>query len=153
MTRPGIGLYGGAPFTDARPVVSLDLPVIQTRAVRAGEGVGYGYAWTAPRDCRIATVAVGYADGYLRCLGNRATAFAGATPLPLVGVVSMDTATFDVTGAPEVREGGWIELLGPNQSLDALATEAGTIGYEILTSLGGRYARVYADAQPERLIA
>lgn len=157
LARPGAALYGIAPVAGAEnpmlPAVRLMARVIQTREIGAGDAVGYGASWTAEGPRRIATVAVGYADGYLRCLGNRATAFAGATPLPLVGVVSMDTATFDVTGAPEVREGGWIELLGPNQSLDALAAEAGTIGYEILTSLGGRYARVYADAQPERLIA
>ncbi len=140
VTRPGIGLYGGAPFTDARPVVSLDLPVIQTRAVRAGEGVGYGYAWTAPRDCRIATVAAGYADGILRALsGSGLSLWAGGRACPVVGRVSMDLLTVDVTDLPDMPD--VLSLLNERQRVDNVARLAGTIGYEILTSLGTRYPR------------
>jgi alanine racemase len=129
-----------------RPVVRLIGRIVQIREIDPGARVGYGASWTADRPTRIATVAVGYADGYLRSLSNRATAFAGERPVPLVGVVSMDTVTFDVPDAPEAREGGFLELLGPRHSPDELATEAGTIGYEILTALGARYARSYPGA-------
>jgi alanine racemase len=129
-----------------RPVVRLLGRVVQVREVPPGAQVGYGATWAASRPSRVATVSVGYADGYLRSLSRRATAFAGDRPVPLVGTVSMDTATFDVTDAPEVREGGLLELVGPRHPVDALAREAGTIGYEILTSLGRRYARRYRDA-------
>ena len=157
LARPGAALYGLAPVKGAanpmRPVARLLGRIVQTREIGAGEVVGYGGGWTAPGPRRIATVAVGYADGFHRALSNRATAFAGATEVPLVGTVSMDTATFDVTGAPEAVEGGFLELIGPRNPVDALAAQAGTIGYEILTSLGNRYARSYADPRIERLIA
>ena len=157
IARPGAALYGLAPVKGApnpmQPVVSLLGRIVQTRTVPAGAQVGYGATWTAARPSRIATVAVGYADGYRRSLSRRATAFAGDTAVPLVGTVSMDTATFDVTDAPDAVEGGFLELVGPRHPVDALAAEAGTIGYEILTSLGGRYARAYADARNERLSA
>jgi alanine racemase len=157
LARPGAALYGLAPVKGApnpmRPVVRLLGRIVQTRLIPAGAQVGYGATWTAPGPRRIATVAVGYADGYRRSLSHRATAFAGETPVPLVGIVSMDTATFDVTEAPQAVEGGFLELVGPRHPVDALAAEAGTIGYEILTSLGGRYARAYADAPIERLSA
>jgi len=141
LTRPGIGLYGGAPFTDAYPVVALDLPVIQIRDVAQGETVGYGGAWTASGPVRIATLAAGYADGVLRYLTNRATVWAGDTPCPVVGRVSMDLLTVDVTHLPEVPES--LALLGAHQGIDDLAEAAGTIGYEILTALGDRYRRRY----------
>ncbi|MGY6535984.1 MAG: alanine racemase [Pararhodobacter sp.] len=141
LTRPGIGLYGGAPFANARPVVQLDLPVIQIRDIAAGEPVGYGCTWVAPGPRRIATLAAGYADGLLRHLTNRATLWAGDTPCPLVGRVSMDLITVDVTHLPTAPE--VLTILGPQQTVDALADAAGTIGYEILTSLGPRYSRHY----------
>jgi alanine racemase len=137
-----------------RPVVRLQGRIVRVREVAAGAAVGYGASWRATGRRRIATVAVGYADGYLRSLGNRGNAFAGDTPVPLVGIVSMDTATFDVTDAPAAVEGGFLELIGPRNPVDALAGEAGTIGYEVLTSFGHRYARAYAEADPiERLTA
>ncbi len=139
ITRPGIGLYGGAPFEAAEPVVRLSLPVIQIRALQPGETVGYGNSWQARRPSRIATLGGGYADGLLRALSNRALLYAGATPCPLVGRVSMDLITADVTDLPEVPE--TLDILGPHQGIDDLADAAGTIGYEILTSLGPRYAR------------
>lgn len=139
VTRPGIGLYGGAPFADAAPVLRLSLPVIQLRELEPGETVGYGCSWTAAGPARIATLAAGYADGILRSLSNRATLWAGDVPCPLVGRVSMDLVTVDVTHLSEVPDA--LDLIGPHQGLDALAAAAGTIGYEILTALGPRYAR------------
>lgn len=141
VTRPGIGLYGGRPFAAARPVAALDLPVIQVRDVAPGEVVGYGNTWTAARPSRIATVAAGYADGILRSLTHSGIAlWHGATRCPLVGRVSMDLLTVDVTDLAEPAPQA-LSLLGPRQGIDALADAAGTIGYEILTSLGARYAR------------
>ena len=139
LVRPGVGLYGGAPFAGAAPVVRLSLPVIQTRRVPAGASAGYGAAWTARRDSTLATVSGGYADGLLRALSNGATLWAGDSPCPLAGRVSMDLLIVDVTDAPEVPE--YLEILGPRQGIDALASAAGTIGYEVLTSLGRRYRR------------
>lgn len=139
--RAGVGLYGGLPFAAARPVVTLDLPVIQVRDVAAGEAVGYGSAWTAPRDSRIATVSAGYADGLIRAMGRGVTLWHGDAPCPLAGRVSMDLLTVDVTGLPRDPEA--LTLIGPRQGVDAVAAAAGTIGYEILTSLGHRYERVY----------
>jgi alanine racemase len=158
LARPGAALYGLPPVAGEanpmRPVVRLRGRIVQIREIAAGAAVGYGANWRAAGPRRIATVAVGYADGYLRSLGNRATAFAGDTPVPLVGTISMDTATFDVTDAPSAVEGGVLELIGPHNPVDALASQGGTIGYEILTSLGGRYARAYTHADHiERLTA
>lgn len=139
LVRPGIGLYGGQPFDHARPVVALDLPVIQVRDLQQGEVAGYGNAWQAGRPSRLATVAGGYADGILRALTGRLTFWHDDTPVPAVGRVSMDLIIVDVTDLPEVPDS--LTLLGPRQGIDRLAESAGTIGYEILTSLGSRYAR------------
>lgn len=145
LCRPGIGLYGGAPFAEAEPVVTLTLPVIQTRRVVAGETVGYGGRWTAKRDSIIATLAAGYADGILRTMGNNPPAlFAGDVACPLVGRVSMDLLTVDVTALNRVPDS--LDLLNRRQTVDDLADAAGTIGYEILTSLGARYNRRYSGA-------
>ncbi len=141
VTRPGIGLYGGLPFEKARPVVRLSLPVVQIRKVAPGETVGYANSWTAPRESRIATVAAGYADGLSRRFSGKARLWAGDTPCPLVGRVSMDLITVDVTDLAEVPQS--LDILGPHQGVDALAEVAGTIGYEILTALGQRYQRAY----------
>ena len=139
LTRPGIGLYGGAPFSQAKPVVRLDLPVIQVRDVEPGETVGYGNAWTASRPTRLATVASGYADGLIRAMGQTAKLYHGAVACPLVGRVSMDLITVDITALTD--DPGFLTILGPHQTVDDLADAAGTIGYEILTSLGNRYSR------------
>lgn len=141
LTRPGIGLYGGAPFDAAHPVVRLDLPVIQTRTVELGESVGYSATWTAARPTRVATVAAGYADGLIRSLSGRGALWAGDVPCPILGRVSMDLIGVDVSALDTVP--GMLAILGPQQGIDALADQAGTIGYEILTSLGGRYSRQY----------
>ncbi|MCV6596435.1 MAG: alanine racemase [Mangrovicoccus sp.] len=141
LTRPGVGLYGGAPFMDAKPVVQLSLPVIQIRDLAPGESVGYGAAWVAERPSKIATLAAGYADGLIRAMSGRATLWAGDQPCPLAGRVSMDLLTVDVTDLD--HSPAHLDLLCPHQGVDALAEVAGTIGYEILTSLGGRYDRVW----------
>ena len=144
LTRPGVGLYGGLPFAEAAPVVRLDLPVVQVRDLTEGEVVGYGNAWQASRPSRIATVSSGYADGLIRALSDRATLWHEGVPCPLVGRVSMDLITCDVTDLSEVPQS--LGILGPEQTVDDLAAAAGTIGYEILTSLGARYSRRYGTA-------
>lgn len=141
VTRPGIGLYGGLPFADAAPVVAIDLPIIQTRDVMKGESVGYGNTWIAERDSRIATVSCGYADGIMRVLGPNTKLFAAGTEVPVAGRISMDSIGIDVTDAKDLPAA--LELIGPNQGVETLAANAGTIGYEILTSLGARYTRRY----------
>ena len=141
LTRPGIGLYGGLPYIDALPVVHLTIPVIQVRDVDVGETVGYGNTWTARRPSRIATISGGYADGLIRAMGPKAQLHTGTTAVPVVGRVSMDLIGVDVTDAREVPDS--LELLGAHQSVDTVAAFADTIGYEILTSLGGRYKRAY----------
>lgn len=145
MVRPGIGLYGGRPFEAARPVLRLRLPVIQTRLVKAGEIVGYSMTWTAKHDSIIATVSGGYADGLIRSMSNKATLFAGATPCPLVGRVSMDLLTIDISHLTEVPD--YLDILGTSQGVDDLADVSGTIGYELLTQLGGRYERTYTGGR------
>lgn len=141
LTRPGIGFCGGHPYGDAQPVVTLDLPVIQTRDVALGETVGYGNGWTAPRPSRIATVSAGYGDGLSGALAQGLMLYAGDTPCPVVGKVSMDLITADVTDLVEVPD--HLRVLGAQQGVDTLADLAGTIGYEILTALGHRYERIY----------
>ena len=141
MLRPGIGSYGGQPFEGAEPVVQLRLPVVQTRRVEPGESVGYGAVFTAETPRRIATVSSGYADGLIRALSRGATLWHGDTPCPLAGRVSMDLMGVDVTDLAE--EPTHLDILTKRQTVDDLATAAGTIGYEILTSLGARYTRTY----------
>jgi len=141
LTRPGIGIYGGLPFKPARPVVGLSLPVVQVRDVALGETVGYGNAWLAESEARIATLSAGYADGLSRALSGRATLFDGATPCPLVGRVSMDLLCVDISHLAETPAA--LDILCPAQGVDDLAAAANTIGYEILTALGPRYRRRY----------
>ncbi|WP_374303365.1 alanine racemase [Paracoccus sp. (in: a-proteobacteria)] len=142
LVRPGIGLYGALPFADAQPVVRLSLPVIQARTVHPGEFVGYSATWTADAPRRIATVAAGYADGILRSISSKgASLYAAGRACPLVGRVSMDLITVDVTGLDDVPRD--LDLICPEQPVDRLADFAGTIGYEILTSLGLRYDRTW----------
>ncbi len=143
LVRPGVGLYGGLPFREALPVVRLDVPILQIRDVEPGEIVGYGGAWRAERPTRVATISAGYADGLIRAMSGRARVFHGDAALPVLGRVSMDLMTIDVTEAPALAPGDRLALLGAHQGVDALAGAAGTIGYEILTGLGTRYARRY----------
>ncbi len=139
LTRPGVGIYGGHPFANAQPVVRLSLPVIQIREVAPGETVGYGASYTAIGPRKIATLSGGYADGLIRAMSSRATLWAGDTPCPLTGRVSMDLLSVDVSDCPTPPD--HLDILGPHQTVDDLADAAGTIGYEILTSLGPRYTR------------
>lgn len=149
MVRPGSALYGVAPVPNRpnpmKQVVRLQGKILQVREIDTHQTVGYGATHRAENRKKIATVAVGYADGYLRYLSNRGNAYIGEFRVPLVGRVSMDLTTFDVTDVPDhlVHPGAMIELIGDDITVDALAASAGTIGYEILTSLGARYHRVY----------
>jgi len=148
LARPGCALYGINP-TPGRPnpmrqVVRLEAPILQIRDIPAGASVGYGASFVAARPSRIATIAVGYADGYLRCLSGQSVAAYRDMILPVVGRVSMDLITLDVTDAPGITPGETVQLIGgAAPSPDDLAARAGTIGYEILTSLGDRYRRDY----------
>ncbi|QYK42988.1 MAG: alanine racemase [Paracoccaceae bacterium] len=143
LTRPGIGLYGGLPFEGAARVAGLSLPVVQLRDLAPGEAVGYGCTFVAEAETRIATVSGGYADGLMRALSHRAVLWAGDEPCPVAGRVSMDLIAVDVTHLPDVPRA--LEILGPHQTVDDLAEAGETIGYEILTSLGPRYARRYVE--------
>ncbi|SDO64415.1 alanine racemase [Aureimonas jatrophae] len=147
LARPGIALYGGNPVADGRanpmqPVVRLQARVVQTRDVPAGAGIGYGFSRVADRPMRLATVGVGYADGWPRALSNRAAAYLGDHRLPIAGRVSMDSTILDVTDLTAMPQpGALVDLIGPHQTLDAVAELAGMISYEILTSLGDRFER------------
>ena len=148
LARPGCALYGINPTPEhpnpMRPVMRLEVPVLQLRDILAGTPVGYGATWTASRPTRIATVAAGYADGYLRSLSGRAVAEFRGRSVPLVARVSMDLTTFDVTDLPQIAPGDRLTLIGGDGcSPDEVGARAGTIGYEVLTSLGARYAREY----------
>ncbi|MFV2092058.1 MAG: alanine racemase, partial [Hyphomicrobiales bacterium] len=152
LVRPGIALFGGAVAGHAsRPVARLDATVLQIRDISAGESIGYGATHTFERDSRIAIISLGYADGLLRCLGGADAAgavFIGDTRAPIVGRISMDLTAIDITGLPaeHVGRGAMVEVIGPHQTIDEIAAAAGTISYEILTSLGSRYTRVYSAA-------
>jgi alanine racemase len=147
LARPGAALFGINPTpgrpNPMRPTLRLRGRILQIRHVDAGEGVGYNATWRAARPSRIAVVGVGYADGFPRALSNRATAGFDGTAVPLVGRVSMDLTTYDVTDVPDVRAGDWLELIGPHGGVESLAAAAGASPYEILTSLGRRYTRIW----------
>lgn len=153
IIRPGISLYGVSPVrglqTALKSVVALNASVIQTRRVKAGTTIGYGANFVAPTDMTLATIAAGYADGLPRSLSNRGAAYFKGKRLPIVGRVSMDSIILDVStlNDDELQLGDMVELIGPNQSLDDLADAAGTIAYEILTSLGKRYKRQYLGTE------
>ena len=150
LARPGAALYGVNPTpgrpNPMRPVITLRARILAVRDIPPGETVGYNGQWTATRPSRIATVSVGYADGFLRSLGNTAEARFDGSPVPLVGRVSMDLTTFDITDSPGAHPGATLELIGPAMPVDDVAHRAGTNGYEILTSLGDRYHRTYLPA-------
>jgi alanine racemase len=152
LARPGAALYGVAPTAGApnpmRPVARVQGRLIQWREVAAGQGVGYNHTWHAQRASRIATVSVGYADGYLRSLSGHAQLRFHGNTVPLVGRVSMDTVTVDVTDVPaeHLHPGALFDLIDEVQDINALAAQAGTNAYEILTSLGPRYRRHYLES-------
>ncbi len=149
LLRPGVALYGGNPTPETKnpmlPVVSLDVRILQTRNVKKGESAGYGATHTFASDTRTATVALGYADGIPRGGSNSAKLFWNGQPCSVAGRISMDLTIVDIGGVsgPPPQAGDLLEILGPHQSVDDLAAACGTIGYEILTSLGKRYERVY----------
>ena len=134
------------------PVVSLSAAILQTRAIKPGDRVGYNGRWIAQRPTHLATIGVGYADGIPRGAatlgsGDGPVAMLGPHACPWVGRISMDLSVIDVTDAPPdaARPGASLELIGPHCPIDAFAARVGTIGYEILTGLGDRYERVYVE--------
>jgi len=154
LVRPGCGLYGINPTPEAdnpmQPVVELKARIVQIRNIERGDTVGYGGTWTARRPTRIAIVSAGYADGYFRAAsandGTRgAEVMVAGRRCPIAGRVSMDLTAVDVTDLDKkaVRRGHMVTLIGEGITVDELAHHFGTIGYEVLTSLGRRYARVY----------
>lgn len=147
LVRPGCALYGINPLpgqpNPMKPVARLDGKILQIHEVDPPRTVGYGATHRVVGRTRIATVAAGYADGWPRSLSNRGSAYAGDIRVPIIGRVSMDLTTLDVTPVPRLRPGDTVELMGPHLSVDDVAEAAGTIGYEILTRLGRRYQRVY----------
>ena len=151
LVRPGIALYGASPVPGVHaglsPVVRLDARVIQVRTIPAGTTIGYGASFVADRTMRVATVALGYADGWPRVLGGRGGAYYRGIRLPVVGRVSMDSLTLDVGVLPDgvLSLGSLVEMIGPNQTLDDVASQCGTITYEILTGLGRRFERRYVS--------
>jgi alanine racemase len=153
LVRPGYALYGGQAFqggpTPVAPVVTLQARVLQVRQVAVGDSVGYSATWQAKRPSRIAIVAAGYADGIARALSSapdeaRGQVLVGGQPAPIVGRVSMDLITVDVTDvAAPVARGDLATLIGPGLAIEAIGRGAGTIGYEVLTRLGPRFVRRY----------
>ena len=149
LVRPGAALYGLNPCPGTAnpmaPVVRLTAEILQIRDVDTPMTVGYGATHRVTQPGRTATAAVGYADGYLRSLGNRGHGIIKGERVPVVGRISMDLTCFDISALPSgsVAPGDRVELIGPGHGADELAAEAGTIGYEILTSLGHRAIRRY----------
>jgi len=154
MVRPGVALYGVNPTpgrsNPMRPAIELQARIVQVRNVPKGETVGYNAGWTAKRTTRLAVVAVGYADGYLRAasasdLAPGGNAIVAEKRCPLAGRVSMDLLAIDITDLPDnsTRRGDLATLIGDEITVDDVAKAAGTIGYEVLTGLGRRYHRVY----------
>jgi len=154
MVRPGAALYGINPTPEADnpmlPVVDLKARIVQIRDVERGESVGYGGNWTARRPTRLAVVSAGYADGYFRAASSNdgtrgAEVMVAGKRCPVAGRISMDLLAVDVTDLEKnaVRRGHMVTLIGEGITVDELAHHFGTIGYEVLTSLGARYVRVY----------
>jgi alanine racemase len=158
LVRPGAAIYGVNPTPEAdnpmQPVVNVKARVVQVRNVERGDTVGYGATWTARRPTRLALVAAGYADGYFRAAGGvdgvrSADAMIGRMRCPIAGRISMDLTAIDITDLPTpLRRGQMVTLIGDGITVDELARHFGTIGYEVLTSLGERYQRVYVGGGP-----
>ena len=151
LARPGIALYGGNPTprkeNPMRGCVRLRARVLQIREIPAGTSVGYGATYTAAKPVRVATVAMGYADGYSRHISNQGRAWLAGNPVSVIGRVSMDLITLDVSGLPaEISmPGALVDMIGERETIDHVAERAGTIPYEVLTSLGRRYHRAYEE--------
>jgi alanine racemase len=157
MVRPGIALYGGRAVNGRKnpmvPAVTLEAPILQVRECKTGESVGYGATYILPRDTRIAVIGLGYADGFIRSASSTnqhagGRAFIRGRICPVLGRVSMDMFEVDITdlGTDVPLPGEMVEVLGPNVTVDDQADPAGTIGYEFLTSLKGRYSRTYVNS-------
>jgi alanine racemase len=153
--RPGAALYGVNPCpgqpNPMRPVVRLSARIVQLRKIDRGDSVGYGAAQIMDGPGILATAAIGYADGWPRSLSHRGCGWLAGKRVPLLGRVSMDLATFDVSAVDPaaLQPGAMIELLGDHYGVDDAAADAGTIGYEILTALGSRYHRIYREPAAE----
>lgn len=149
MVRPGAALYGVNPLSSGpnpmAQVIRLKGKILEVRDVDRAETVGYGAGHRLDRPGRIATISIGYADGWFRSSGPRTTAFVAGRQVPVVGRISMDLMTLDVTGIDpaQLYPGAFAELIGETNTVDIVAKRAGTIGYEVLTSLGRRYHRIY----------
>lgn len=149
LVRPGAALYGINPVLGAEnplaPALRLQAKILQLREVDLNMTVGYGASHQVRGPSRVATIGIGYADGIFRSLGNRGWVVVAGQRAPIVGRVSMDLMTIDVGHLPpeSVAPGNLVTLIGPDQPIDALATDAGTIGYEVLTNLGARFQRRY----------
>jgi|TARA_Y100000814_G_scaffold233099_1_gene176911 alanine racemase len=149
ITRPGAALYGINPQPEKKSimneVVRLQAKILQVQRVDTNQTVGYGATYKVKKPGRIATIGVGYADGYMRAGSGFAQAYIGDFRIPVVGRISMDLITLDISAVPErySHVGSIVDLIGPNYSVDSLAKDSGTIGYEILTSLGKRYNRTW----------
>ena len=145
LVRPGLALYGGIPRREAegqiRQVARVEAQVVQRRTIRAGESCGYGATFTASADCEAVMVNVGYADGYLRGFSSRGSAFAGEFALPVLGRVSMDLVALGCDAAPDLEEGDWVEL---GYDLPTASEASGLTQYELLTTLGSRFERIWA---------
>lgn len=152
LVRPGVGLFGVNPVpgksNPMAQVIRLQGKILQIREIDTPQSVGYGATHKAAGPMKIATIAAGYADGLNRSLSNNGVAYIGDHPAPYVGRVSMDLITLDVSAIPEniATQGALVDLIGPNNPVDDVAARAGTIGYEILTSLGDRYHRKYVGS-------
>lgn len=142
LTRPGLALYGGVPCAalagEIRQVARPQAALMQVRTISAGDGVGYNATFVADREMRVGTIALGYADGYLRTWSGKGMLRHEGRPLPVLGRVSMDMTVVDLTAAPELREGDWLEA---DYSLPEAAAVSGLSQYELLTLLGRRFGR------------
>ncbi len=148
--RPGYMLYGNCPLGGEqpgehglRPIMTLTSQLLAVRDIAEGEGVGYGHRWRAKRASRIGTIAIGYGDGYPRHATNGTPVMINGRGVPLVGTVSMDSITVDLSDLPSAAIGDPVELWGENLSVNQVAASAGTIGYELLAGLTGRVPLVY----------
>ncbi len=150
LVRIGVGLYGSGSLDAGNPklatVAAIDAPILQVRDVDAGESFGYGATFTTPRNMRAATVAIGYADGFLRSLSGRGYGVLAGQKRPILGRVSMDLTILDVTGCAQAQPGELVEFLGENAHIDDVARLAGTAPYEILTTFAGTVRRSGARA-------
>jgi alanine racemase len=142
LTRPGLSLYGGIPRPELAghigQVVKPQAAIMQLRNIAAGEGVGYNSTFIAPAAMRVGVIALGYADGYLRCWSGKGMMFAGDAALPVLGRVSMDMTVINLTAAPHLREGDWVDVA---YSLPEASETSGLSQYELLTLLGRRFGR------------